>query len=103
VLTALLILMLGLAPSLFSLWVMRRADIQAQARLQFVLESFSSRGLPNLRLSSDQTYVEGLGYITGDLTCRFNARSSYVRCAVNPSGPCQICSHYESIEIRTTE
>lgn len=100
-LTALLILMLGLAPSLFSLWVMRRADAQAQARLQLVLESFSSRGLPNLRLSSDQTYVEGLGYITGDLTCRFNARSSYVRCAVNPSGPCQICSHYESIELST--
>lgn len=98
-LTALLILGLGLAPSLLSLWVMLRADAQAQARLQLVLESFSRRGMPTLQLASEQNYVEGLGFMIGDLTCRFNARSSYVRCAVNPIGPCQACSQYESMEM----
>ena len=32
----------------------------------------------------------------GDPSCRFNAHSSYLRCAVNPSGPCETCPHYQS-------
>lgn len=99
-LTVLLILSLGLAPSLFSLWVLRRADARAQARLQMALEAISHRGLTVMRLAPDQDYVEGLGYIIGDLTCRYNARSKYVRCAVNPMGPCQACRHYESIDFQ---
>ncbi|MEN9203958.1 MAG: DUF6464 family protein [Thermostichus sp. DG_1_6_bins_120] len=31
----------------------------------------------------------------GDPSCRFNARSPLLRCAVNPLGPCQGCVHYE--------
>ncbi|MBN3993836.1 MAG: hypothetical protein HWQ36_25980 [Nostoc sp. NMS2] len=31
----------------------------------------------------------------GDLTCINNARSSYLRCTVNPCGPCQGCKDYE--------
>lgn len=30
----------------------------------------------------------------GDATCRFNALSSDLRCAVNPYGPCR-CQHFE--------
>lgn len=30
----------------------------------------------------------------GDLRCRFNARSPYLRCAVNPLGPCETCQAY---------
>ncbi|MBD3883242.1 hypothetical protein IFO70_15860 [Phormidium tenue FACHB-886] len=33
-------------------------------------------------------------WIIGNVTCRFNARSVLVRCAVNPSGPCDGCRHY---------
>ena len=29
-------------------------------------------------------------------TCRFNARSAFLLCAVNPEGPCHSCPHYES-------
>ncbi|MDX2239147.1 MAG: DUF6464 family protein [Leptolyngbyaceae cyanobacterium bins.302] len=47
--------------------------------------------------SQDYHYVEGLGYMVGDLSCQFNARSPYLRCAVNPSGPCQGCSSYEAL------
>ncbi|MEE2695787.1 MAG: DUF6464 family protein, partial [Cyanobacteriota bacterium] len=27
-------------------------------------------------------------------SCRFNARSPLLRCAVLPEGPCDRCSHY---------
>lgn len=47
---------------------------------------------PELR---DRYYLEGVGYLVGDISCRFNARSCYLRCAVNPQGPCQDCRHYE--------
>lgn len=92
----LLILILGLSPSLFSLWALRAADARAQARLRLAVESVANRQIPALRLSAEHRYVEGLGYIIGDFTCQFNARSSYIRCAVNPSGPCEGCSLYQS-------
>jgi hypothetical protein len=95
VLVALLIVILGLTPSPFSLWMMRRAEAQAQERLRLALESIANRRFSALRLAGDQHYVEGVGYMIGDLTCQFNARSSYLRCAVNPSGPCETCRHYQ--------
>lgn len=95
VLTAIFILVFGLTPSLFSLWMMRQADARAQERLRLAMESVASRRLPGLTLLPEQHYVDGLGYVIGDFTCRFNARSSYIRCAVNPHGPCQECSLYE--------
>ena len=35
-------------------------------------------------------------WVLGDVTCRYNAQSELVRCAVNPSGPCKSCRFYES-------
>ena len=34
------------------------------------------------------------GWVIGDPTCRFNARSPLMRCAVIPEGPCERCSHW---------
>jgi hypothetical protein len=34
-------------------------------------------------------------WVIGDTTCRYNAHSELVRCAVNPSGPCDQCRFYE--------
>ncbi len=34
--------------------------------------------------------------VIGDATCRYNARSELVRCAVNPAGPCQGCLYFEA-------
>lgn len=45
----------------------------------------------------DYRYIEGLGYIIGDLSCQYNARSPHLRCAINPSGPCNGCSYYEAL------
>jgi hypothetical protein len=103
VLTALLILLIGLTPSAFSIWVMRQADARAQARLRLALNAVATRGIAGVRLSSDHQYIEGLGYIIGDLTCRFNARSTYLRCTVNPSGPCQDCSADQPRELEDTQ
>jgi Family of unknown function (DUF6464) len=54
-----------------------------------------------------QRYLQGLmapaasgpawGGVLGDPSCRFNARSAYLRCAVNPSGDCKDCRYYESV------
>jgi hypothetical protein len=95
VIVVLFIIVLGLTPSLFSLWMMRQADARAQERLRMAMQSVATRGIPSLRLPADHHYVEGVGYIIGDFTCQYNARSNYIRCAVNPFGPCQDCSHYQ--------
>nr|WP_206753485.1 DUF6464 family protein [Microcoleus sp. FACHB-831] len=29
-------------------------------------------------------------------TCKYNASSAFLLCAVNPSGPCEECSHYQA-------
>jgi hypothetical protein len=98
-----LILLLGLAPALFSIWVMRQVNFNTQASLRLASHSTgarrnsNSRRLADLYLSSDHHYVDGVGYMIGDLTCKFNARSIYIRCAVNPFGPCDTCSCYEQI------
>jgi hypothetical protein len=34
-------------------------------------------------------------WVMGDASCRFNARSEVLRCAVNPAGPCNHCTHYQ--------
>lgn len=34
------------------------------------------------------------GWVIGDPTCRFNARSPLLRCAVLPEGPCERCHHF---------
>ena len=33
-------------------------------------------------------------WVIGDPSCRFNARSPLLRCAVMPEGPCERCAHY---------
>jgi hypothetical protein len=37
-------------------------------------------------------------WVVGDATCRYNARSELVRCAVHPTGPCEGCRFYQPQE-----
>jgi Family of unknown function (DUF6464) len=75
---------------------MRQANARTQARLQLAIEAAANQGFSAaLRLPPEHQYVEGIGYIIGDFTCQFNARSSHIRCAVNPAGPCKDCFHYQ--------
>jgi hypothetical protein len=98
VLDTILIFVLGLTPPVLSIWVMQRAKERAQARIREAMQTPVVRVLQRNQLPPDQYYLEGVGYLIGDIPCRFNARSSYIRCAVNPSGPCQECPHYEPRE-----
>jgi hypothetical protein len=100
------IFLVGFIPGLFSYAVVRKVRSRYRQRLQAAINA-STLGSHHRRLSyvhpyaqsMDYQYIEGVGYIVGDITCRYNARSAYLRCTVNPSGPCQGCSQYESIEL----
>ena len=95
-LIALLIIFIGLAPSLLSLWVMRSAEGQAHDRIAAAQLAVANRPLRTQLATADRTYVEGLGYPIGDITCEYNARSNYIRCAINPAGPCEDCRYYQA-------
>jgi hypothetical protein len=34
------------------------------------------------------------GWVIGDPSCRFNAHTPLLRCAVLPEGPCERCAHF---------
>lgn len=36
-------------------------------------------------------------WVIGDPSCRFNARTPLLRCAVLPEGPCSHCCHYSPL------
>ncbi|MEB3149893.1 MAG: DUF6464 family protein [Sphaerospermopsis sp.] len=103
-----LLLFIGFLPSLWSLWVLGKNQQRTSARRRQVTLNYSQiesyiRPVPDDCAEhideGDRYYLEGVGYLIGDISCKFNARSGYVRCAVNPSGPCQNCRHYEPREL----
>ncbi|MCX7593675.1 MAG: DUF6464 family protein [Fischerella sp.] len=100
-LRTLLVIAIGFLPSLFSLWLMRKTQARMRSHLRRVAMNFPREQIQvNTRPAepSDRYYLEGVGYLIGDISCRYNARSGYLRCAVNPSGPCEGCRYYESKE-----
>ncbi|MEM6353401.1 MAG: DUF6464 family protein [Cyanobacteria bacterium P01_D01_bin.14] len=93
---ALLILVIGLTPALLSAWVSLRSRRRVQARFQLAVEAAANQRFREwVRRHPDEHYVDGLGFVIGDITCNLNARSPYLRCAVNPAGPCTGCRAYE--------
>ncbi len=48
-------------------------------------------------LTSESLLIDGRERFIGELSCRYNAHSPYLRCAVNPDGPCENCSYYEKV------
>lgn len=91
------ILAIALIPTLLTLILRHRMEQQARARLRSAMVAAERRQLRRLlTLPIDHQYVDGIGALIGDFTCRYNARSPYVRCAVNPFGPCKECPHYEA-------
>ena len=93
----LLIFGLSLLPALISAWISLRARNRVHVEFGRAMEVAAHRGLKAaLQSDRDLNYVEGLGYIIGDFTCQMNARSPYLRCAVNPCGPCDGCQMYEA-------
>lgn len=96
----------GLMPPLLSVWMMRRSEARTRARLTeatTVTTRMRTRERCTTPLFPDRYYLEGVGYLIGDISCQFNARSGYLRCTVNPQGPCQDCRHYEPRKVARSE
>ena len=91
-----LILLLSILPSIVYLLIFRKVKRQWRSRLRRArLMTFEDRidSLPSYYNGDRQPEVTR--YFIGDTSCKYNAHSPYMRCAVNPSGPCQECSHYQ--------
>ncbi|WP_138499955.1 DUF6464 family protein [Nostoc sp. PA-18-2419] len=104
-LKTLLVIAVGFLPSLFSLWVIRKTRSRSRLRMRQAAMNFPRvREAQNFRSAEgDRYYLEGVGYLIGDISCKFNARSGYIRCAVNPDGPCNGCRHYEPKQLAGNE
>ena len=48
---------------------------------------------------SEKSLVGGR-WVIGDVSCRYNASSEIIRCAVNPDGPCKTCRFYEKLKAK---
>ncbi|MBD2664615.1 DUF6464 family protein [Richelia sinica] len=105
----LLVMIFGFLPSAFSWWVIRKTQLRTRNRIRQAAINLSRRQLQQSMIPvpdehiSDRYYLEGVGYLVGDISCQYNARSGYIRCAVNPTGPCQGCRYYEPKEFTTRE
>ncbi|NEP19646.1 MAG: hypothetical protein F6J97_22610 [Leptolyngbya sp. SIO4C1] len=98
-LIALLVIVIGLIPPVLSAWVSLRSHRRMQARFQLAMEAAANQQLRRwAHRNPDEHYVDGMGLVIGDITCQLNARSPYLRCAVNPTGPCESCRHYQGRE-----
>ncbi len=53
------------------------------------------RGRSPVPEDPEALYIPGVGFVIGDVSCQFNGRSPFIRCAVNPSGPCADCRSYQ--------
>lgn len=93
-----LIFVVGLAPACISAWLCVRSERSLKQSNYRQVPSRPGAGLLKLLDNpSDLHYVDGLGYMIGDITCDLNARSPYLRCAMNPIGPCDGCNTYSPI------
>lgn len=94
-----IILFLGIAPPILSLWMLHRAQAHYQQTNGQIHGQLRVSQVPRLKAlpPADLTCIEGYGYVIGKISCKYNARSPYIRCAVNPSGSCEDCRHYESL------
>ncbi|MEM7760955.1 MAG: DUF6464 family protein [Cyanobacteria bacterium P01_A01_bin.40] len=106
-----LILLLSILPSLVYLLIFQKVKKRWQTRLrraQIVTgyhhnyrdrthrDIYSNRNSHSLREHRRPVTK----YFIGDTTCINNAHSPYIRCAINPDGPCDDCIHYEKSKNR---
>jgi Family of unknown function (DUF6464) len=82
---------------LISLCLSYQQRLRARGRRLTMVEPSSNRRFyKRIDRDPEEQYIEGVGYVIGDLTCSYNARSPYIRCAINPTGLCQDCRHYHN-------
>ena len=94
--TLIIISLVGLF--LISWWMSHRQRIARSRRLTVAEYHGDRRSTKRANRDPEEQYIEGVGYVIGDVSCKYNAKSPYVRCAINPTGLCQDCRHFESHE-----
>jgi Family of unknown function (DUF6464) len=72
----------------------QREALRGHRRVATTIEANSRLTYKRIPRDPEEYYIEGVGYIIGDVSCRYNACSPYIRCAVNPSGLCEGCREY---------
>jgi Family of unknown function (DUF6464) len=112
-----IVIFLGLSPILIMIWGVHylaqhphlylyrhrahgipRQDFSRQDIQDINTAALARRTYPQSALSpyrGQLGWFGSVGYL-GDTSCQFNAHSPFIRCAVNPSGPCQNCTYYET-------
>ena len=106
-----LILLLSILPSLVYLLIFRRAKERWQMRLRRAQVATNSHYRDRLYRDNygqergfDSVYSDRrtpiTKYFIGDTSCVNNAQSPYLRCAINPEGPCDECPHFEKRDRR---
>lgn len=96
-----LTIVIGLTPAAISLLLCFHSRRQVQQSIHLATDYESHERFRRLSVRSrnpDAHYVDGMGLVIGDITCQLNARSPFIRCAPNPSGPCEGCRDYEGKE-----
>ncbi|MEM9542741.1 MAG: DUF6464 family protein [Cyanobacteria bacterium P01_E01_bin.42] len=96
VLDIFLITILSVMPFFLSRFLLRQAIQQWEETLGQIRadNALYLRVNTVLATSSEQCEREENSYFIGNTLCRYNARSPYLRCAINPTGPCQNCRHF---------
>jgi hypothetical protein len=90
------VFLLGILPPLASLLILRKIKQRWQARLRRArLVTDPQRREDLSRYYYEDEPIDLERYAIGDTSCHYNARSPYIRCAVNPSGPCTDCPYYK--------
>lgn len=92
----LIICIVGFIPPLLSVWSRRRAEARIRSRLRTAMEAAVEQEWRSLERRFDEQTSAKNRSLMGDPSCQFNARSLYIRCAVNPLGPCENCPHYQT-------
>ena len=97
-----LILILSILPSIAYFLISRQAKDYWQMRLRRAQNSITYNqrqfdrhlDIQEVNQNSDRRRPV-TKYFIGDTSCINNAHSPYIRCAINPEGPCDECSHFE--------
>jgi hypothetical protein len=96
VIKVLIVLTFSLFPFAISWVLLSKIKQRWQARFRRVCLMTSYPQMVEQQFEIGEQPRETEQYYLGDLSCRFNANSPYMRCAVNPDGPCEGCRYYES-------
>ena len=96
---------IALTPAIASWGLMRRRAGAQRLRASGVGREFAQRvstagsatvgGRSPIPDDPEALYIPGVGFVIGDISCQFNGRSPFIRCAVNPDGPCADCRYYQ--------